>query len=166
MSEALASIAPKLSVNTGLDDTRRRELAGDVAIVLADTFMLYVKTQGVHWNVAGPSFHALHELTEKQYKDQFEAIDDLAERIRALGEKAPASYSKFGEISTIVDRDEPQTAEEMVGMLVTDHEEIVRKLRQLIAEAEDMQDWATHDLLTERIAKHEEAIWMLRATLA
>ncbi len=166
MSATLASIAPTLPMNTGLNENARQELARKVNVVLADTFMLFIKTQGVHWNVAGPAFHALHNLTEEQYRDQFDAVDDLAERIRALGEKAPASYKTYGEISTIVDRDEPKTAEDMVAMLVADNEEIVRKLRDLIGEAEEMDDWATHDLLTDRIIKHEEAIWMLRATIS
>ncbi len=166
MAQTLESIAPTLQMNTGLNDNKRQELAKKVGVVLADTYMLFIKTQGVHWNVAGPAFHALHHLTEEQYEDQYEAIDDLAERIRALGEKAPASYTTYGEISTIKDRDEPQTAADMVTMLVEDNEEIVRKLRDLIGEAEEMNDWATHDMLTERIVKHEEAIWMLRATIA
>jgi len=166
MTAALSSIAPTIPMNTGLENEDRQSLANKVRIVLADTFMLYIKTQGVHWNVAGPAFHALHNLTEEQYKDQFDAIDDLAERIRSLGEKAPASYAKFGEISTIGECDEPQTAEDMVAMLVADNEEIVRKLRDLIGEAEEMRDWATPDMLTERIIKHEEAIWMLRATIS
>ena len=94
---------------TGMKPKDRAEIAKALGTVLADTYMLFIKTQGVHWNVTGPTFVSVHELTEGQYENMYRAIDEIAERIRALGVKTPASYTKYGELASIKDEDEPKS---------------------------------------------------------
>ena len=161
--ESLEVMAPELPVRTGLTDEARRSIGEKLGVVLADSYQLLIKTQGVHWNVAGPAFYSIHKLTQEHYENLFEAIDDTAERIRALGQKAPASYTRFGQLSAIKDRDEPQTAGQMIEMLVADHETVARSLRDTLEEAEEKRDHVTSDMLVARLAWHEKAIWMLRA---
>lgn len=161
--DALEVMAPELPVRTGLTDDARRGVADRLGVVLADSYQLLIKTQGVHWNVAGPAFYSIHKLTEEHYANLFEAIDETAERIRALGHKAPASYTRFGQLSGIKDRDEPQTAGHMIEMLIADHETVARSLRDALEWAEEQRDHVTSDMLVARLAWHEKAIWMLRA---
>lgn len=161
--ESLDVMAPELPVRTGLTDEARREIGDKLGVVLADMYQLMIKTQGVHWNVAGPAFYSIHKLTEEHYNQLFTAIDETAERIRALGRKAPASYTQYGQLSSITDRDEVQTAGKMIEMLVADHETVARSLRDVLEQAEDQRDHVTSDMLIARLAWHEKAIWMLRA---
>lgn len=163
---ALKPKAPQLEVHTGISSDDRKDIAKRLGVVLADSYQLFIKTQGVHWNVAGPMFYSIHNLTEEHYNNLFLAVDELAERIRSLGLKAPASYTKYGELSAIEDHDEPATAAEMVEMLAKDHETVCRSLRVAIEFCEGKDDYVTADMITERLAWHEEAIWMLRASLA
>jgi starvation-inducible DNA-binding protein len=151
------------SVKTGLPPTDRRELAGAVGKALAETYVLYTKTQAIHWNVVGPLFYTLHKLTEEQYEDLAEAIDTLAERMRALGAPAPGSFGEFLELSDIPETRDEQTAEQAVAMLCADHETAARTFREATRMATDCDDVVTADLLTERMAMHEKAAWMLRA---
>jgi starvation-inducible DNA-binding protein len=150
-------------VKTGLPPTDRRQLAGAVGKALAETYVLYTKTQAVHWNVVGPLFYTLHKLTEDQYEDLADAIDELAERIRALDAPAPGSFGEFLELSDIRETREKQTAEQAVMMLCADHETAARTFREATRQATDFEDVVTADLLTERMAVHEKAAWMLRA---
>lgn len=161
--ESMQVAAPELPVRTGLPDEARKDMGDKLGVVLADMYQLLIKTQGVHWNVAGPAFYSIHKLTEEHYTTLFDAIDETAERIRALGRKAPASYTAFGRLSAIKDRDEPQTAGQMLDMLVTDHETVARALRDVLEDAEEQRDHVTSDMLIARLAWHEKAIWMLRA---
>ena len=161
--DSLEVSAPEIEVQTGLTDEARTSVADMLGIVLADSYQLMIKTQGVHWNVAGPAFYSIHKLTEEHYTNLFEAIDETAERIRALGRKAPASYTRYGQLSAIKDRDEPQTAGKMLAMLVADHETVARALRDTLEAAEEQRDHVTSDMLIARLAWHEKAIWMLRA---
>jgi len=163
---ALDTQAPQLKVHTGISGNDRLDIAKRLGVILADSYQLFIKTQGVHWNVAGPLFYSIHNLTEAHYNNLFTAVDELAERIRALGSKAPASYTKYGELSAIEDHDEPATAAEMVEMLAKDHETVCRSLRVAIEFVEGKADYVTADMMTERLAWHEDAIWMLRASLA
>ena len=146
---------------TGLEE--RKRLAGCLSGVLADTYFLLVKTQAYHWNVVGPLFVSLHSLTEKQYENLFESVDEIAERIRAIGYPAPSSITEMVAL-TVLDEDVGNpTAEQMVQNLIRDHEAMVRRLRNASERAADLRDAVTADLLTERMAFHEKAIWMLRA---
>lgn len=132
---------------------------------MADTYSLYIMTQNFHWNVCGVLFHSLHELFEKQYLELASAIDTIAERIRALGFPAPGSLREFFELSTL--RDEPQSpsAEEMVHCLIEGHSVLTQKAQHIAAMSEECCDWATHNLMAERIASHDKAMWMLRSIL-
>lgn len=149
---------------TGLE--HRKRLAGSLAAVLADTYLLLVKTQGYHWNVVGPLFVSLHRLTEEQYRNLFEAADDLAERIRALGHPAPSSITEMISLTQIDEDTGKASAEEMVESLVNDHEAIVRRLRETTIAAEELHDAVTAGMLTDRMQFHEQAVWMLRAVIA
>jgi starvation-inducible DNA-binding protein len=163
---SLGPEAAEFETVTGLGSKSSARCADAISRVLADSFQLFVKTQGVHWNVAGPSFHGLHHLTEEQYEDLFEAIDTIAERIRALGHKTPASYTTYLQLASIRDEDRPQTAEAMVAMLVRDNGLLCRTLRAAIEVAESAKDVVSADLLTERLARHESNAWMLHMHVA
>jgi starvation-inducible DNA-binding protein len=158
-----SSAAGSASVKTGLPSTDRRELARAVGKALAETYVLYTKTQAIHRNVVVPLFYTLHKLTEEQYEDLAEAVDDLAERIRALDAPAPGSFGEFLELSDIAETREQQTAEQAVMMLCTDHETAARTFRAATRMANDCDDVVTADLLTGRMAVHEKAAWMLRS---
>lgn len=151
---------------TGIAPDDARQLAEGLSRALAETYVLYVKTQGFHWNVVGPLFYGLHKLTEEQYADLAAAADDIAERIRALGHVAPASMAEFVELSAIEESGGKLSANDMVSALVADHETAARTFRELVAVAEKTHDVATADLLTDRIRAHEEAGWMLRSIAA
>lgn len=152
------------NVRTGIESTDRQQLAQAVAKAMAETYVLYTKTQAIHWNVVGPMFYSIHKLTEEQYEDLAEAIDDLAERIRALGAPAPGAFAEFLKLSDIKEAPrEKQTAEQAVMMLCADHETAARTFREATQLADEMDDVVTADLLTERMARHEKAAWMLRA---
>ena len=154
------------SPRTGLQAEDAKLLAEGLSRSLAATYVLYVKTQGFHWNVVGPLFYGLHKLTEDQYRDLAEAADTVAERIRALGHPAPASLGEFGKLSPIDESPGRMSAEDMVEALVADHETVARTFRELVGVAERANDVVTADLLTDRIRTHEEAAWMLRSIVA
>lgn len=161
---------PAMTARTTVEDPAtgiegRKNLADNLSGLLADSTILFVKTQAVHWNVVGPLFYGMHNLTEEQYRDLFEAIDVIAERIRALGHPAPCSVAEMIPLSVIQEFDGPATAEDMVETLASDHEKISTRLRDIVGLAEDQKDAATADLLTGRLHFHEKAVWMLRAIL-
>ena len=131
---------------------------------LADTYALYLKTQNYHWHVRGPQFKSLHELFEMQYKELAEAVDSIAERILMLGHKAPATFSDLNNLKTIKDGDSSISANQMVSELADDHSILVRDLNQAIKVAQENNDEGTTNLLSERIAAHEKAHWMLGAS--
>jgi starvation-inducible DNA-binding protein len=155
--------APDIEI--GIDAEGRRALADGLGHLLADTYVLYVKTQSFHWNVTGSMFQTLHTMFEKQYQGLAEAVDEIAERIRALGHPAPGSFSQFAELSTIQEEPGVPAAEEMVRQLVLAHEAAVRTARTVLATAESNDDQVTIDLLTERMQVHEKTAWMLRSLL-
>ena len=152
------------TINTGLAENARKAVAAAVTETLADTYAVYNKTHGYHWNVTGPQFHTLHVLFEEQYREMWAALDELAERVRALGEFAPASARHMGELSGIEAEDgPPPPAATMVEQLVRDHETLIRNARNALSTAEEAGDAASADLLTVRIQSHEKTAWMLRA---
>ena len=163
---ALVVSAPEFKTETGLTISAKKNVAEKLGVVLADSYQLFIKTQGVHWNISGPIFYSVHQLTEVHYQNLFSAIDVIAERIRSLGEKAPASYTKYGKLSSIVDKDDPASAFEMVEMLAKDHEVVCQSLRSAIEFVEDKSDFVTAGIMTDRLAWHEEAIWMLRSIVS
>jgi starvation-inducible DNA-binding protein len=153
-----------MDVNTGLDETARKGIADGLAKLLADTYALYLKTHGYHWNVAGPMFRSLHLMFEEQYMELRDAVDEIAERILALGYPAPASYAELGRLASVPDDPTVPEAMEMVRRLVDGHETVIRTARDVVRVAEASEDVATADLATVRIETHEKTAWMLRAT--
>jgi starvation-inducible DNA-binding protein len=158
--------AQRENVKTGLDAIARRKLATLLTECLADTMTLMLKTQVFHWNVVGPIFLDLHKLTEEHYKDMFDAADELAERVRALGSLIPLDAHRMARASILGEELSLRTTEEMLEQLITDHEAVVRNMRNTALESNDLGDVVTHDLLVKRMAFHEKAIWMLRAIAA
>jgi starvation-inducible DNA-binding protein len=165
-STILGPEAAQFETVTGMNQKSAMSVAKELGHVLADSFQMFIKTQGVHWNVAGGSFYGIHKLTEAQYLELFEAIDHVAERIRALGQKAPASYTTYGKLSKLKDEDEPQTADDMIAMLVRDNGLVCKTLRVAIDVSEKANDVVTADLLTGRLAIHEQNAWMLQMHIA
>jgi len=155
-----------MSINIGIKEEDRREIADGLSRLLADTFTLYLKTHNFHWNVTGPMFRTLHIMFEEQYNELWTANDLLAERIRALGVYAPATYKEFGKLTSIAEEDGVPAAMVMVRLLVEGHETAARTARSVITTAENANDAPTADLLTERLQVHEKTAWMLRSLLA
>lgn len=153
-----------MQLDTGLDSEAREKIADGLSRLLADTYTLYLKTQGYHWNVEGPMFRSLHLMFEEEYMELRDAADEIAERIRALGHPSPGSYSEFSKLSSVSDDEGAPEAMEMVRKLVAGHEAVIRTARELVQTAEDAGDVATADLATARIEVHEKTAWMLRAT--
>lgn len=133
--------------------------------VLADTYTLYLKTQNYHWNVTGAHFDTLHQLFGRQYTALALAIDEIAERIRALGELAPATYKEFEKLKSMKEGTSTYSAEEMVECLYKSHERVIETLQEALKKAGDEKDAFTVDLLTARIGAHEKDAWMLSATM-
>ncbi|MFO2459316.1 DNA starvation/stationary phase protection protein [Legionella pneumophila serogroup 1] len=133
-------------------------------VALADTYALYLKTQNYHWHVTGPQFKSLHELFEMQYKELAEAVDQIAERIRIMGHKAPATFAEFNQLKTIKDGDSGLSANEMVSELAKDNMMIVKDLNHAIKIAQENEDEGTVTILSDRVAAHEKAHWMLSAS--
>lgn len=155
-------------VNIGIGEEDRKEVAEGLSRFLADAFTLYLKTHNFHWNVTGPMFNTLHQMFEAQYTEQWGALDDLAERIRALGFNAPGSYAEFIRLTSLPE--EPGLTDtvdwrEMVRQLVTGNEAVCRTARAVLARADDAGDDPTVDLMTQRLQTHEKYAWMLRSLL-
>ncbi len=153
------------AIDLGMADGQRKAIAEGLARLLADTYTLYLKTHNFHWNVTGPQFNSLHLMFETQYTEQALAVDLIAERIRALGEPAPGSYSAFAKLSTIKEADGVPKADEMVRILAEDQLAVVRTARAVFPLADEARDEPTADLLTQRMQVHEKTAWMLRANL-
>lgn len=165
-SPASGSVAP--GVDIGIADKDRKTISQDLAQFLSDSFTLYLKTHNFHWNVTGPMFNSLHAMFMDQYTEQWNALDDIAERIRALGYNAPGSYAEFIKLSTIAEEPGLTAApdwREMVGQLVTGNEAVCRTARRALSHADDAGDDPTVDLLTQRLQVHEKNAWMLRSLL-
>ncbi|MEX2644219.1 MAG: Dps family protein [Acetobacterales bacterium] len=161
-----AKHAPKPSdegVNIFINDNSRKRLAEELSAILANNVVLYMKTQAVHWNVTGPTFKAIHDLTEAQYQEFAEANDEIAERIRALGYFAPGSYRQFLDMATLKEETEVVAAADMVQHLIDANEAISRQMHETVESAEKVGDSVTADMLTARIGSHEKHAWMLRA---
>jgi starvation-inducible DNA-binding protein len=151
-------------LNTGLDDNARKAVAEALNGVLADTYVLYQKTHAYHWNVTGPHFSSLHAMFEVQYREMWAALDEIAERVRALGSFAPSSGKAFADLASIESADTtPPAADQMIRNLLEGHEALIRRARKALDVADDVDDAASEDLLTQRIQTHEKTAWMLRA---
>lgn len=152
-------------INIGIPEPQRKEIALHVSKLLADTYTLYLKTHNFHWNVTGPMFQTLHALFETQYTELWQAADIIAERIRALDEIAPGTYSEFVKLTSIAEAKGVPPAREMIGQLLEGHEAVIRTARAAVPATEKANDEATMDLLTQRLQLHEKTAWMLRSLL-
>ncbi|MEH8020728.1 MULTISPECIES: Dps family protein [Rheinheimera] len=155
-----------MKINIGINDVQRKAIVEGLSVLLADTYTLYLKTHNYHWNVTGPMFQTLHTLFETQYMELSTAVDDIAERIRALGEFAPGSYKAYAKLTSIKEADGIPSAEEMIRDLVNGQEAIAKTARSLVKTAEDAEDEVTLDILTQRMTVHEKTAWMLRSLVA
>ena len=153
------------AIDIGISETDRNEIAAGLSRLLADTYTLYVKTHNFHWNVTGPLFNTLHQMFEQQYTELATAVDEIAERIRALGFPAPGSYTQFGGLTSIKEETGVPSAEEMIGQLAKDQEIVARTAREVFPVADRAHDEPTADLLTQRMQIHEKTAWMLRSML-
>lgn len=162
MTEQMNVVPKADKVKTGVKDTKA--LAAALTRAVADTYRLIFKTHAYHWNVEGPLFYAVHHLTDEHYKEMFPAADELAERIRSLGQLAPFSFAEVIRLSIIKDLEALPTTLEMITDLAADHAAVASGFHDLFKLAEDNADPVTADLATRRSAFHEQAAWMLRAT--
>lgn len=154
-----------MEIDIGIDQKERKEITAGLSRLLADSYTLYLKTHNYHWNVEGPMFNTLHLMFEQQYTELAQAVDIIAERIRALGEPAPGSYAAFGKLSSIEEEEDVPTAEAMIENLVKGQEAVVRTARSIFPASERAHDEPTADLLTQRMQIHEKNAWMLRSML-
>jgi starvation-inducible DNA-binding protein len=154
-----------MTIDIGINEGDRRAIADGLARLLADSYTLYLKTHNYHWNVTGPMFNTLHLMFETQYTELAQAVDQIAERIRALGHPAPGSYKAFSRLSTIKEEESVPAAEEMIRQLVIGQEAVARTAREVFPTVEKANDQPTADLLTQRMQIHEKNAWMLRSLL-
>lgn len=145
--------------------SQKSEIFEALSLCLANSYMLYLKTQNYHWNVTGPSFHAMHTMFQAQYEDLALAIDSIAERIRALGFKAYGSFSQYSKITTIKEGDENFSSQEMVKDLLNSQGEMVKSFEKALAQAQKVKDEATINLIVDRIEIHQKNAWMLSSSL-
>jgi len=154
-----------MEINIGISEAHRKDIADALSKVLADSYMLYLKTHNYHWNVTGELFHSLHEQFEQQYTELADAIDEIAERIRALGYRAPGTFKEFQDLTSISEEQEEPEALKMVRKLALGNEQVLRTARQALEPAKEAEDEATVDLLTQRLHVHSKTAWMLRSHL-
>jgi len=145
---------------------KNHQVVKNLSVLLADTYLLMLKTQNYHWNVTGPHFGALHTLFQGQYEELFAAADELAERLRALGEKAPGSLADFSRLSKVKEETGHPAANDMIQNLADDHETLAADADAVLKAATEVGDDATGDLAIERIQAHQKAAWMLKAHLS
>lgn len=146
-----------------LDRTTCQQITTQLVLILADTYVLYLKTQNFHWNVVDPRFHSLHEMFEEQYEQLADATDTIAERIRMLGSHTPASMSQFLKHTSLEEAEGHYTGDEMIQLLLADHEACANLIRGTVEECDRVNDAGTSDMLVARLREHEKAAWMLRS---
>lgn len=163
-TEEIIEVPTDQKVEIAITQNDRKELSRALSLLLADTYALYLKTQNFHWNVKGARFPSLHVLFENQYLELAAAVDLIAERIRALGCLAPGTFSELSKLTCLEEGNSQIPANEMVEVLMHDHERVAQSMRSIVPKAEKTQDHASVDLLSQRISTHEKTAWMLRST--
>ena len=153
------------AMDTGISAKQRAAIAHGLSRLLADTYVLYLKTHSFHWNVEGPMFQTLHLMFMGQYTEAWNAIDPIAERIRSLGHYAPGSYRQYAKLATVKESDGVPKAGKMIAELIAGQEAVARTARSVLPLADDANDQPTLDLLTQRLDIHEKNAWMLRSLL-
>ncbi|MEM5501909.1 MULTISPECIES: Dps family protein [Ahrensia] len=156
----------KTTPEIGLEESYLEEASKGLSEVLASTYKLMIKTQVYHWNVVGPLFGPIHELTEAHYNTLFEAIDIIAERVRALGHIAPVNFGDMKNFAPTGHSVDNSSAHDMVADLIKDHEAAARTIREVGSKAGEAGDMVTEDMLTARLTFHEKALWMLKAIVS
>jgi starvation-inducible DNA-binding protein len=154
-----------MAIDIGISEENRKSIVDGLSHLLADTYVLYLKTHNFHWNVSGPMFRTLHLMFEEQYNELALAVDSIAERIRALGFPAPGTYTAYARMSSIKEEEGVPGAEDMIRSLVQGQEAVVRTARSLFPLLDKVSDEPTADLLTQRMQVHEKTAWMLRSML-
>ncbi len=155
-----------MSLNTGIEETKRVEIASGLSQLLAETYTLYLKTHKYHWNVTGPMFQSYHLMFEQHYNDLALAVDEIAERVRVLGVMAPGSYEEFSKLSSVKeDPSKERKAEEMIKNLLEDHEQVTRTAKKILPMLDGANDEGTNSLLGARVEYHEKTAWMLKSLI-
>lgn len=160
-----AKSASGLNIDIGISESNRAKISDNLSHLLADSYTLYLMTHNFHWNVTGPMFNTLHTMFMTQYTELWNALDTIAERIRALGHFAPGTYAQFAKLSSISEPEGVPEATEMVRLLVKGHEAVAKTARAAFDAADGANDQPTADLLTQRLDVHEKTAWMLRSLL-
>lgn len=155
-----------MSSNIEMSEEAKKACAEALSRVLADSYIVYLKTHNFHWNVEGPQFQVLHTMFQTQYTDIWSAIDDIAERIRALGQYAPGTYAKFMELGSVKATEDLPDADGMLAQLIEDNAALVKTLRSALFVAQENGDEASAGLLTDRLTVHEKQLWMMRSSRA
>jgi starvation-inducible DNA-binding protein len=153
------------AIDIGISKADRQKIVQGLSALLADSYTLYLMTHNFHWNVTGPQFNSLHMMFMTQYTEQWNALDEIAERIRALGHPAPGTYQEFVRLASIKEVDGVPAAMDMVRHLVAAHEATARTARAVFPVVNAANDQPTADLLTQRLDVHEKTAWMLRSLL-
>lgn len=154
-----------MAIDIGINEEDREKIADGLSRLLADSFVLYLKTHNFHWNVTGPQFRSLHLMFMEQYTEQWNALDVIAERIRSLGFPAPGSFTAYKKLASINEESGTPTADEMIRQLVAGQEAVARTARYAFRVADDADDQPSADLCTQRMEIHEKTAWMLRSLL-
>lgn len=151
------------TIDIGIKEKDREKIADGLKHLLADSYTLYLQTHNFHWNVSGPQFRELHLMFEEHYTELATAVDEIAERIRTLDVTAPGTYSEFSKLSSIKEVEGVPPAKEMVDLLTSGHEKVVKTCRQVLEAANKADDESTAALVSDRMRIHEKTAWMLRA---
>ncbi|AXN34805.1 Dps family protein [Vibrio coralliilyticus] len=154
-----------MKVDIGINEQDRVVIGEALKRLLADSYTLYLQTHNFHWNVTGPQFRELHLMLEEQYNALAIAVDDIAERIRTLGEVAPGTYKAFADLSSVSEVDSVPSAQQMVSILVRSHEQVVKTCRDVLKLAQGGDDESSASLVSDRMREHEKTAWMLRSML-
>ncbi len=151
------------NINIGINEKDRLVIAEGLKCLLADSYTLYLQTHNFHWNVTGPQFRELHLMFEEHYTELAVAVDDIAERIRTLDVAAPGTYKEFAKLSSIQEVDGVPASNEMVKILLSGHETVVKTCRKVLVTARQADDESSASLVSDRMRIHEKTTWMLRA---
>lgn len=165
MAKVSKNNAGAMRINIGISDKDRAAIAAELSKLLADSYTLYLMTHNFHWNVTGPLFNTLHTMFMTQYTEEWNALDSIAERIRALGHHAPGTYREYAKLSSIAEPTSVPDAMEMVRLLVRGNESVAKTARAAFEKADGANDQPSADLLTQRLDVHEKNAWMLRSLL-
>ena len=163
--QSLANVPVGPAIEIGITAAQRARVAEGLSRLLADSYTLYLTTHNFHWNVTGPMFNTLHAMFMTQYNELWLALDEIAERIRALGFPAPGTYAEFSRFASIAETTGVPRAEEMIRLLVEGNEAVVRTARRVFPLVDKSNDEPSADLLTQRMQIHEKNAWMLRSML-